>query len=24
MIAAVEFEGDPATMTLKGAVCEWK
>ena len=23
-IAAAEFEADPATMTLKGAVCEWK
>jgi hypothetical protein len=24
VIAAVEFEADPATMTLKGATCEWK
>jgi hypothetical protein len=24
LIAAVEFEADPATMTLKGASCEWK
>jgi hypothetical protein len=24
IIAATESEGDPATMTLKGAVCEWK
>ena len=23
MIAAVEFETDPATMTMKGAACEW-
>jgi hypothetical protein len=23
VIAAVEFETDPGTMTLKGAVCEW-
>jgi len=23
VIAAVEAEGDPATMTLKGATCEW-
>jgi hypothetical protein len=24
MIAATEFETDPLTQTLKGAVCEWK
>lgn len=24
VIAAAEFEADPATMTVKGAVCEWK
>lgn len=24
MIAAVESEADPATMTLKGTACEWK
>jgi hypothetical protein len=24
MLTAVEFEIDPATMTVKGAVCEWK
>jgi hypothetical protein len=24
LIAAVEFEADPATMTIKGASCEWK
>lgn len=24
LIGAVEGEGDPATLTLKGAVCEWK
>jgi hypothetical protein len=24
MIAAVESESDPATMTIKGATCEWK
>jgi hypothetical protein len=24
MIAAVESEADPATLTMKGATCEWK
>jgi hypothetical protein len=24
IIAGVEFEADPATMTIKGAICEWK
>jgi hypothetical protein len=24
MITAVEFEADPATMTIKGVSCEWK
>jgi hypothetical protein len=24
MLTAAEFEIDPATMTIKGAVCEWK
>jgi hypothetical protein len=24
IIAAVEFEADPATMMVKGAICEWK
>jgi hypothetical protein len=24
VITAIEFETDPATMTVKGAVCEWQ
>ena len=24
MLAATEFEADPITLTVKGAVCEWK
>src|SRR5712691_7278272 len=24
LIAAVEFEADPGTMTIKGTICEWK